>query len=92
MKILQDSDDLIEISQAQKQSAPSPMLSYIATQMLCITHAPFSTLLKSCLILHDEHFRETMDICWHLLIHRDKHIVTSAGFKFCHLLQHFKIN
>lgn len=65
------------------------MLSYISTQMLCITHAPFSTLLKSCLVLRNEHYRETMDICWHLLIHRDKHIVTSAGSIF--FLQYFKL-
>uniref|UniRef100_A0A1I8EPX7 Uncharacterized protein n=1 Tax=Wuchereria bancrofti TaxID=6293 RepID=A0A1I8EPX7_WUCBA len=78
----QDSDDLIEASQSQKHSSPSPMLSYIATQMLSIAHSPFSTLLKSCLILRNEHCRETMDICWHLLIHRDKHIVTSAASLF----------
>uniref|UniRef100_A0A0R3RUV0 Protein unc-80 n=1 Tax=Elaeophora elaphi TaxID=1147741 RepID=A0A0R3RUV0_9BILA len=78
----QDSDDLVEINQAQKHPPPSPMLSYISTQMLCITHSPFSTLLKSCIILRNEHYREIMDICWHLLIHRDKHIVTSAASLF----------
>ncbi|VDO34844.1 unnamed protein product, partial [Onchocerca flexuosa] len=77
-----DSDDLIEIMQIQKRPPPSPMLSYITTHMLCIAHAPFSTLLKSCLVLRSEHYRETMDICWHLLIHRDKHIVTSAASLF----------
>ncbi|CAG9539348.1 unnamed protein product, partial [Cercopithifilaria johnstoni] len=78
----QDSDDLIEISQAQRHRSPSPMLFYIATQMLCITHSPFSTLLKSCLVLRNEHYREIIDICWHLLIHRDKHLVTSAASLF----------
>ncbi|KAM3722777.1 Protein unc-80 [Dirofilaria immitis] len=77
-----DSDDLIEINQLHKRPLPSPMLSYIATQMLCIIHAPLSTLLKSCLILRNEHYRETMNICWHLLVHRDKHIVTSAASLF----------
>ncbi|EJD74265.1 hypothetical protein LOAG_18392, partial [Loa loa] len=82
----QDSDDLVEISQSQRNSSSlsssSSMLSYITTQMLCIIHAPFSTLLKSCLVLHHEHYREIMDICWHLLIHRDKHVVTSAASLF----------
>uniref|UniRef100_A0A915PNH9 Uncharacterized protein n=1 Tax=Setaria digitata TaxID=48799 RepID=A0A915PNH9_9BILA len=78
----QDSDDLIEMSQMQKHSTPSPMLSYISTQMLSIAHTPFSTLLKSCLILCNDHYREIVDICWHLLIHRDKHIVTSAASLF----------
>ncbi|KAL4003818.1 hypothetical protein ACH3XW_9180 [Acanthocheilonema viteae] len=78
----QESDNLNEASQAKGHPPPSPMLSYIATQMLCIIHSPFSTLLKSCLVLRNEHYREIMDICWHLLIHRDKHIVTSAACLF----------
>ncbi|VDN04676.1 unnamed protein product [Thelazia callipaeda] len=79
---LQDSDEQIEMSQNPANTSPSPMLSYISTQVLCVAHAPFSTLLKSCLILRDEHFRDMLDICWYLLIHRDKHIVASVASFF----------
>ncbi|VDK61930.1 unnamed protein product [Gongylonema pulchrum] len=58
------------------------MLTYIATQILCIAHAPFSVLLKSCLVLRDEHYRETLNVSWHLLIHSDKHVVASAASLF----------
>ncbi|VDK78150.1 unnamed protein product [Litomosoides sigmodontis] len=78
----EDSDDLIEKSQAQRGPPPSAMLSYIASQVLSIAHSPFSTLLKSCLVLCSDDYRAVVDICWHLLLHRDKHIVTSAASLF----------
>lgn len=70
---------MIEAAQRHPHTTASPMLQYIRNQMLNISHSPISTLLKSSLILKDEHYQEILNICWHLLIHRDTNIVASAG-------------
>uniref|UniRef100_A0A0N4UG78 DUF3453 domain-containing protein n=1 Tax=Dracunculus medinensis TaxID=318479 RepID=A0A0N4UG78_DRAME len=66
------------------QSRPriDPVLLYIRTQMLCIAHAPLSTLLKSCLTFSQTQFKETLTISWYLLTHKDPHIAIAAASMF----------
>ncbi|VDM36879.1 unnamed protein product [Toxocara canis] len=77
-----DSDDLIEASQLQARPRPHNMLNYIRTQVLCIAHAPLSTLLKSCLILKDDQYIDTLNIAWQLLVHSDTHVAATAASLF----------
>uniref|UniRef100_A0A915C2K7 Transmembrane protein n=1 Tax=Parascaris univalens TaxID=6257 RepID=A0A915C2K7_PARUN len=77
-----DSDDLIEASQLQTHPRPPNILNYLRTQVLSIAHAPLSTLLKSCLILKDEQYSETINVSWQLLVHSDAHLVATAASLF----------
>ncbi|TKR76778.1 hypothetical protein L596_017869 [Steinernema carpocapsae] len=76
----QESVDNVDVTELNVTK--SPVLGYIQTQMLSLMHAPFSALLKSCIVMRDDHFKQMVGISWELLIHNDPSVVASAASLF----------
>ncbi|KAK0415429.1 hypothetical protein QR680_011941 [Steinernema hermaphroditum] len=78
--VKQESVDNVDVSELLVTK--SPVLGYIQTQMLSLIHAPFSALLKSCIVMRDDHYKQMVGISWELLIHSDPSVVSSAASLF----------
>ncbi|KAI1727311.1 cation channel complex component UNC80 domain-containing protein [Ditylenchus destructor] len=60
----------------------SPILTYMRCQLLSIAHSPLSGLLKSAIVMSNEHYKSLVAVCWELLIHSDSHVVASSAAMF----------
>ncbi|RCN49022.1 hypothetical protein ANCCAN_04899, partial [Ancylostoma caninum] len=58
------------------------MLDYIRTLVLNLVHTPLSTVLKSCLLLTPEQYKQMVEVSWQLLLNEDPHVVLSAASMF----------
>lgn len=66
----------------EPEDVNKPMLDYLNSMVLKLMHAPLSAILKSCLLLNNEQFKQMIDVSWKLLLHQDPHVVVSAASIF----------
>uniref|UniRef100_A0A7I4YUG5 UNC80 domain-containing protein n=1 Tax=Haemonchus contortus TaxID=6289 RepID=A0A7I4YUG5_HAECO len=62
-----------------EENANKPMLDYIRTLVLNLVHSPLSAVLKSCLLLSPEHYKQLIEVSWQLLLDEDPHVVLSSA-------------
>ncbi|CAB3399025.1 unnamed protein product [Caenorhabditis bovis] len=74
-----DSTDDDEAAPVETNKA---MINYLRSLVLKLTHTPLSSVLKSCLLLNNEQYKQMLKISWNLLGHEDAHVVASAASMF----------
>uniref|UniRef100_A0A158QN60 DUF3453 domain-containing protein n=1 Tax=Haemonchus placei TaxID=6290 RepID=A0A158QN60_HAEPC len=47
--------------------------------VLNLVHSPLSAVLKSCLLLSPEHYKQLVEVSWQLLLDEDPHVVLSSA-------------
>uniref|UniRef100_A0A915D4K6 Uncharacterized protein n=1 Tax=Ditylenchus dipsaci TaxID=166011 RepID=A0A915D4K6_9BILA len=78
----ESSQSVEPVDSAELSQKDSPILVFLKTQLLNIAHSPLSGLLKSTLIMSNDHYKQMVAVCWELLSHNDAHIVSSAASMF----------
>ncbi|CAD6199380.1 unnamed protein product [Caenorhabditis auriculariae] len=59
-----------------------PMINYIRGLVLKLVHSPISAVLKSCLLLNVDQYKQMIETSWKLLLHEEPHVVLSAASMF----------